>query len=50
MVGDICNDYIGYKKFKFIGQGGFGKVYKYPSESEPHLALKVENKVHKCIN
>jgi len=46
-IGTICKDYVDLKeKFKELGKGGFGKVYKYKqSDTGKYFAVKVEQKV-----
>ena len=46
-IGTMCEEYINLKeRFKQLGKGGFGKVYKYiqPDTGET-LAIKIEEKV-----
>ena len=48
-IGSICKEYVNIKeRFKVLGKGGFGKVYKYEQpDTEQQLAIKIEERV--CI-
>ena len=47
-IGTICEDYFNLKeRFRQLGKGGFGKVYKYiQSDTGERLAVKIEEKVY----
>ena len=46
-IGTICKEYVNVKeRFKVLGKGGFGKVYKYEQpDNKQRLAIKIEERV-----
>ena len=46
-IGTICKEYVNVKeRFRVLGRGGFGKVYKYIQPNiEQQLAIKIEERV-----
>jgi len=45
LIGSVHRTYFGFRNVPKIGEGGFGKVYKYRIHPGPELAIKQEIKV-----